>query len=71
MGLTLEEEAKLPCIQECGNMLAELIHHPNPDVAENSLATIQNCCEHPAAREIVQGMLDDEDMEYVYSFCEM
>jgi hypothetical protein len=66
MGLTLEEEAKLPVIQQCGQALAELLHHMNPDVAENALATIQNCCEHPAAREIVESMLGDEDLDYVF-----
>jgi S-methylmethionine-dependent homocysteine/selenocysteine methylase len=66
MGLTMEEEAKLETIHLSGEVLAELLHHPNEDIAENALATFQNCSELPAARAIIESLLDDEDLLYVY-----
>mmetsp|Transcript_12184 Transcript_12184/g.14541 ORF Transcript_12184/g.14541 Transcript_12184/m.14541 type:complete len:357 (-) Transcript_12184:227-1297(-) len=66
MGLTLEEDAKLPTIQAASKDLVALLHHMNPDVAENVLSTIQNACEHPKAREIIEGLLDESDMDYVF-----
>mmetsp|Transcript_33997 Transcript_33997/g.47101 ORF Transcript_33997/g.47101 Transcript_33997/m.47101 type:complete len:424 (+) Transcript_33997:164-1435(+) len=68
MALTVEEDAKLPTAEACAEVLVDMLHHPNPDVAENALATLQNSCEHPAAREIVENLLDDEDMEFVFCY---
>jgi len=66
MGLTMEESAKLETIRLSGEMLAELLHHPNVDIGENALATFQNCAELPAARAIVESILNDDDLLYVY-----
>lgn len=66
MGLTMEEAAKMETIRLSGETLAELLHHPNVDIAENALATFQNCAELPAARAIIESILHDEDLLYVY-----
>ena len=66
MGLTMEESAKLETIRLSGETLAELLHHPNVDIGENALATFQNCAELPAARAIVESILNDDDLLYVY-----
>jgi hypothetical protein len=66
MGLTMEEAAKLETIRLSGGKLAELLHHPNVDIGENALATFQNCAELPAARAIIESILNDEELLYVY-----
>lgn len=68
MGLTLEEDAKLPTIHSAAKQLVAILHHENPDVAENVLATIQNACEHPEARRLVELLLTEIDMDYVFGF---
>mmetsp|Transcript_26183 Transcript_26183/g.56787 ORF Transcript_26183/g.56787 Transcript_26183/m.56787 type:complete len:357 (-) Transcript_26183:77-1147(-) len=66
MGLTVEEDAKLPTVEAAGSDLVEMLHHPNPDVAENVLATIHNSCEDMQARKIIEGLLGDDDREFIF-----
>lgn len=67
MGLTVEEDAKLPTVQAGALELVALLHHDYPDVAENVLATIQNACEHPEARRIISNLLDPEDRDLIFA----
>ena len=50
------------------NAVHKLIHliRVSQDVAENVLATIHNSCEDMEARKIIEGLLGDDDREFVF-----
>eukprot|EP00899_Mesostigma_viride_P015401 jgi/Mesvir1/23862/Mv10658-RA.1 len=66
MGLSIEEDAKVPVIKQAGVTLLALLQHASPLVVQNSKMTIQNCFEHPMARNELVPLMDRETMAVLH-----
>lgn len=64
MGISIDVEAKIKVMEQCGTTLLQLMKHADQDIADNAKATILNCCEKPEVSSMIKKTLSAAEREF-------